>query len=787
MNQDKSAIIEPTVAPSGKAYWRSLDQLADTPEFRDWVDRRFPQSMRELLAGVVDRRHFLQLMAASLGLAGLAGCRRPEIKALPYSKQPLEIVPGLPDFYATAIPHRGTSFPVLVETHEGRPTKIEGNPRHPDSNGSSDAMAQSSVLDLYDPDRAGPVLQKGQPATWQDYDSFASKHFAAIRQRKGKGLRILAENLASPSLDLLRNHFQSVLPEAHWHIYEPISSANRYEGTSIAVGSPVIPRYHFDLAEVVLSLDGDFLGLEEEGTRHHRGFAKGRLKDGDKPTMSRLYVVESQFTITGGMADHRLRLPASQVVEYTLALTRELFSSEKVVPSPGSSEAALHQALASFQPTLKFEPRWIREVAADLRAHAGKGIVVAGRRQPALVHALVFAINAALDNLGKTIELRQPPVPPASGTLQELVSAIDKNEVETLLILGANPVYTAPVDLGFADRLKRVPTTIRLGSHADETSKLATWHLPAAHALETWGDARAGDGTLLAIQPMIEPLFEGRSILEELARLSKYEPTSGYEIVRRAFRKVSGVAEASFEAEWRKFLHEGTSAVGAYPVARPSLHWDAVAKAVASYRPAGALLSASNLELVLVRDAKVDDGRFANNGWLQELPSPITKLAWGNAALLSPATARELGVADGDVVRLDLDGRSLEIAAMVLPGQAEYSVGVALGYGRTACGRVGQDVGYNAYALRAAKAPDIATGLKNLPDGTDRDPGDHPGTPHNGRPRPDQGAHSGRSRRTFPGGRAWPGGRAAGYPDAPGRPRRSPVGNGHRPQHLHGL
>ena len=596
------------------------------------------------------------------------------------------------------------------------------------------------------------MLQKGQPATWQDYDSFASKHFAAIRQRKGKGLRILAENPASPSLDLLRNHFQSVLPEAHWHIYEPISSANRYEGTSIAVGSPVIPRYQFDRAEVVLSLDGDFLGLEEEGTRHHRGFAKGRLKDGDKPTMSRLYVVESQFTITGGMADHRLRLPASQVVEYTLALTRELFSSEKVVPSPGSPEAALHQALASFQPTLKFEPRWIREVAADLRAHAGKGIVVAGRRQPALVHALVFAINAALDNLGKTIELRQPPVPPASGTLQELVSAIDKNEVETLLILGANPVYTAPVDLGFADRLKRVPTTIRLGSHADETSKLATWHLPAAHALETWGDARRGDGTLLAIQPMIEPLFEGRSILEELARLSKYEPASGYEIVRRAFRKVSGVAEASFEAEWRKFLHEGTSAVGAYPVARPSLHWDAVAKAVASHRPAGALLSASNLELVLVRDAKVDDGRFANNGWLQELPSPITKLAWGNAALLSPATARELGVADGDVVRLDLDGRSLEIAAMVLPGQAEYSVGVALGYGRTACGRVGQDVGYNAYALRAAKAPDVATGLKNLPDGTDRDPGDHPGTPHDGRPRPDQGAHSGRSRRTFPGG-----------------------------------
>jgi len=712
MNQETNPMLGPTGAPSGRTYWRSLDQLADTPEFRDWVERRFPQSMRELLTGVVDRRHFLQLMAASLGLAGLAGCRRPELKALPYSKPPTEIVPGLPDFYATAIPHRGAFFPVLVETHEGRPTKIEGNPRHPDSGGSSDATAQASVLDLYDPDRAGPVLQKGQPATWQDYDAFASKHYAAIRQKKGKGLRILAEDLASPSLDLLRNHVQSVLPEAHWHVYDPLARIGGRDGAAIAFGSPVIPRYQFDRAQVILSLDGDFLGLEEDGTRHHRGFAQSRLSDGNQPAMNRLYVVESRFTITGGMADHRLRLPSSHVVEYTLALARELVSGEKLVPSPGSPQATLRQALASFQPVLKFDPGWIREVAADLRAHAGKGIVIAGRRQPALVHALVFALNALLDNLGKTIELRKPPARPASGTLQELISAIDKNDVETLLILGGNPAHSAPADLGFADRLERVPTTIRLGLHADETSRLATWHLPAAHALEAWGDARAGDGSLLAIQPMIEPLFDGRNMLEELARLSKYEPASAYEIVRRAFRKESGVAEASFEAEWRKFLHEGMSAVGAYPAEKPSLHWDAVARAVTSFRPASVPLSASNLELVLERDAKVDDGRFANNGWLQELPNPITKLAWGNAALLSPATARELGVADGDLVRLDLDGRSLEIVAMVLPGQADYSVGVALGYGRTACGRVGQEVGYNAYALRTAKTPDVATGMK---------------------------------------------------------------------------
>jgi molybdopterin-containing oxidoreductase family iron-sulfur binding subunit len=695
----------------GKAYWRSLDQLADTPEFREWVDRRFPQSMRELLSGVVDRRAFLRLMSASLGLAGLAGCRRPELKALPYSKQPTEIFPGLPDFYATAIPRRGAALPVLVETHEGRPTKIEGNPGHPDSGGSSDFLAQAAVLDLYDPDRATPVLQKGEPASWQQFDDFAAKHYAAIRQRKGQGLFILGEEAASPSLDLLRNHMHAVLPLGRWHVYDPITRSGRDDGAAIAFGMQVLPRYHFDRARVILSLDCDFLGLEEDGTRHHRGFARGRLTDGDTPAMNRLYTVESQLTITGGIADHRLRLPSSLVAQYTFALARELLSIKEVIPPPGRPQATLRQAVAAFQPVAKFGPRWIQVVAADLRAHAGKGIIVAGRRQTAVVHSLVFALNSLLDNLGKTIELRKSTDRAASGSLQDLIFSIDKNEVETLLILGGNPAYSAPADLEFADRLKRVPTTIRLGFHADETSRLATWHVPMAHDLEAWGDARAGDGTLLAMQPMIEPLFGGRNMLEELARLSNFEPASAYEIVRRAFRKESGVDAASFEVKWRRFLHEGSAAVGAYPVVKPSLRWEAVARAMSSYQPEKEPLSAGNLELVLERDAKVDDGRFANNGWLQELPSPITKLTWGNGALLSPATALELGVRDGDLVRLDLDGRSLEIAAMILPGQADYSVGVSLGYGRTACGRVGREVGYNAYALRTAKAPDVAIGL----------------------------------------------------------------------------
>ena len=448
------------------------------------------------------------------------------------------------------------------------------------------------------------------------------------------------------------------------------------------LGSSVKPRYQFEQAAIIVSLDSDFLGLEEDGTRHHRGFSRGRLGEGQTPTMNRLYVIESQFTITGGMADHRLRLPSSQVLDYTMVLARAILEGETVVPPPGSPQAALRQALATYKPSVKIDEPWVREVAADLKAHAGKGIIVAGRRQPPIVHALAFALNATLGNIGKTIELRKPPARPAAETLQDLVQAIDKGEVQTLIIVGGNPAYTAPADLGVADRLKKVATTIRLGLHVDETSRLASWYLPSAHYLESWGDARAGDGTVLPIQPLIAPLFDGRNVLEELARLTKFETSSPYEIVRRTFRKISGATDAGLEAAWRKFLHEGTSSAGAYPVDHPALKWDAVARAVIGTRPPSGSLSASNLELVLERDAKLDDGRFANNGWLQELSNPITKLSWGNAALVNPRTARELELSDGDVVRLELGGRNLEIPAMVLPGQADYSVSLSLGYGR---------------------------------------------------------------------------------------------------------
>ncbi len=708
MKQDAPAIPRQGDSLVGKAYWRSLDQLADTPAFRDWVERQFPRSMRELLDGGIDRRRFLQLMAASIGLAGLNGCRRPEIHALPYTKPPEEVVPGLPNYYATAMPRHGWASPILVESHEGRPTKIEGNPKHPDSAGATDAIAQASVLDLYDPDRFSPVLHGGAVSTWQAYDTFAGDHFAALRRRKGQGLHVLSEDVESPSLDLLREHLRAVMSEARWHTYQAISQANARAGATLAFGSPVVPRCQIDRARVVLALDCDFLGLEEEGGRHLLGFAQARRVGAPGDSMNRLYVVESRFSLTGGMADHRLRLPATHVRDYTVALARAVLAGSN---ADQSLRQALEATTLGKEGTATDADAWIAEVAADLKSYAGRAVILAGRRQPPLVHALVHAMNTTLGNLGKTVELRNVSRPVA-GTLAELAEAAGKGQVETLVILGGNPAYDAPADIDFAPLMKRVKTTIRLGLYVDETSREATWHLPAAHYLESWGDARGSDGTVAPVQPLIEPLDGGRSALEVVAQLAAFETTAPYEIVRRGFRKVSGVALADVEPAWRRFLHDGLLPGSSHPLVAPILKWDSIAKAVAAARPVPGPLSAENLELILDRDAKVDDGRFANNGWLQELPDPVSKLTWDNGASMSPETARKLGVATGDVVRLDLAGRSLEVAALILPGQADFSIAVSLGYGRTMAGRVCQGVGSNAYVLRTTSAPDIAVGLK---------------------------------------------------------------------------
>jgi molybdopterin-containing oxidoreductase family iron-sulfur binding subunit len=727
MSETRRSNSDPIAGRAGKLYWRSLDELADTVAFREWITEQFPGSMRELLEGGVDRRRFLHLMAASIALSGFGGCRRPVTHALPYTKIPEDVAPGLPTYYATAMPRTGSASPILVESHEGRPTKVEGNPKHPASGGATTLQSQASVLDLYDPDRFSPVLRENVASTWEAYDTFARGHFAKFRAKKGKGLHLLSEDVASPSLDLLREDLRRVMPEAQWHIYEPIDTVNSRAGAWAAFGATVVALPQFERASVVLSLDCDFLGLEEDGGRHLLGFAESRRWVTAEGVMSRLYAIESRFSLTGGMADHRLRMPSSQVLAYTVALARAVLRGSGVNPSlqsaleasPLGREAFWSQALPAASRLGRTEAAsvaatspWVEEVAADLKLHAGRSIIVAGRRQPPVVHALAHAMNAALGNLGKTVELRNIPASSGAGSLHELATAIGNREVETLVILGGNPVYNAPVDIDLPTLLTFVKTIIRLGMHADETSQVATWHLPAAHFLESWGDARTTDGTIVPIQPLIEPLDNGRSALMVVAQLAGFDTTVPYEIVRRAFRKVIGTAAPDFDSRWRRFLHDGLLEASAYPLAKPSFKWESIAGALAAVRPIHTPLSADNLELVFDQDAKVGDGRFANNGWLQEVPDPVSKVSWDNAAIFSPATARVLGVASGDLVRLELEGRSLEIAALVLPGQADFSVFVSLGYGSEAAGRVGRGVGFNAYRLRTSAAPDVALGLK---------------------------------------------------------------------------
>lgn len=678
------SLEQPANLACGQVYWRSLDQLADTAEFREFVLKTYPASMSELLDGAIDRRKFLTLMAASLSLAGLTGCRRPSIKILPYAKKQENVIAGLPTYYATALPRPNGSVPILVETHEGRPTKIEGHPNHPQTQGAADAWAQASVLDLYDPDRSRTVVFGGLPSTIETLVDLLATKSKSLAATGGEGFRILAEPSDAPSILLLQSHLKRTLPHASWHTYTPIDNANAVEAGSRAFGTPVKPQYKFHDASVVVAVDCDFLGAGDGDIAQIRGFAKARSTE----AMNRLYVVEPHFTLTGAMADHRLRLPASSAHGYLFALAKSLgvMGTEQSTWTPPG------------------DLKWIDEVAADLLSKPGQSLVVVGHRQPVAVHALAYSINAKLGNIGKTVAFSPTENSEPAGSIQSLADDLKAGKVTTLVILGGNPAYDAPAELGLGELIGKAETVIRLGLHVDETSELAKWHVPQAHPLESWGDCRASDGSLLAIQPQIEPLFDGMTAIELVARISGYKTHSAYEVVREAFK--SFTANDDFETAWRRFLHDGfLEGSGTKP---QEVTLSPTPLVLPDPLPP---LSAQNLELVYQRDSSLDDGRFANNGWMQECPDPVTKLVWDNAAALSPKTADAMGIKDGDMLKLTLNGRSVEIAALRMPGQAEFTVAVPLGYGRKVTGRVGRHVGFDAYPLRTSRSPGFATGL----------------------------------------------------------------------------
>jgi len=644
---------------SGKTHWRSLADHADTAEFRAWAEREFPTLLTELDRAGTSRRRFLQLVGASLALAGLGGCRRKDHRILPYGEKPPEAVPGVPLYYASTFVLGGEPIGVLAETHEGRPTKLEGNPAHPASGGALPAIAQAAVLDLYDPDRSRYVTRKGAPARYrEDFLPALDDLAARFRARRGAGLAFLARRTASPAIAMLRGEIAQAMPQALYCIHEPLDP------------EPLAFEARLDLgqAQVVLCLDADPLLTEDRGVRAQRGFARGRDPDGD---MNRLYVVEPHLTVTGAAADHRLRLPGHAVHDYVLRLARSL--GIDMLPE-GSFDG---------------DARWIAEVAADLRRAGLRAVVVAGRRQPPEVHAVVRALNEQLQS--RAVRYVRPPETGAG--IAELAGRIRDGEVEALVVLGANPAYDAPADYGFAELLARVPTSIHLGLYRDETAAYCTWHVPEAHFLETWGDARTGN-VVSPIQPMIAPLHGGRSALELLARIAGRDATDPFASVRESFERLAGGED--LEARWRRYLHEGVFELDDGEEPAPPL-----GRAPVRARPT------PELEVCFAPACTLLDGRFANNAWLQETPDPVTKLVWDNAAVLSPATARRLGVETGDVCRIESEGRSLEAPAFVLPGTADGTLQLALGYGRTR-GSLAKRAGVDAYALRTSGSPGFA-------------------------------------------------------------------------------
>jgi MoCo/4Fe-4S cofactor protein with predicted Tat translocation signal len=702
----KRIFQHPTEPLNGKNYWRSLGQLSDTPEFRGWLEREFPQGAAELQGGDVSRRNFLKLMGASTALAGLglSACRRPEMHLVPFTRGVEWSIPGKPLFFTTSRPTRNGYAPVVATTHDGRPTKIEGNPLHPDSHGATDIFAQSSILDLYDPDRA-KVFRNGAVS---DAAAFEKAIDELLKKAgDGSGLAFLLESDSSPTRERLRLEIEKKFPKVTWAVYEPLSLELAEQAAAAAFGGGVTAIPQIDKAEVILSLDSDFLGPEGD-VPTTRAFTSRRKVEGPDSKMNRLYVVENRYTITGGIADHRMRIPASQIGAFALALASEIAATANDAPLVG-----LVKAMGG--PAVKFNADWIKYSAEDLLANKGKSLVLVGTQQPAAVQALVAAINAALGNIGKTVTGRKTIGKPAK-SIAALAQEISGKKIKTLFIVGGNPVYNAPADLNWAELQKSVESVVRLGYYEDETSALAGWNAPLTHYLETWGDGRAFDGSYVSVQPMILPLFGAWSELDLLAKVAGQPKPEGPELIQETFKAIA--APKDFIVAWAKFLHDGFLSGSAAKPEALKFNAGAAAKFVqgAAVAPAAA---EDTFEVVFTACSKIDDGRFNNNGWLQEIPDPITKVTWDNAALVSPATAEKLGIGtdhlgieNNALIEISTEKGKIEIAAIIAPGHADGSISVALGYGRTVTGRVGKEAGVDVYPLRTTAQPYFVTGAQ---------------------------------------------------------------------------
>lgn len=690
---DLGAVQDELGRDARRRFWRSLEEVAQTGEYQEFLHHEFPRDPAKQAAAGLNRRDALKFMAASAALGGLTACTKlPAQKIVPYVHPAEEFVPGKPLFYATAMPFGGAATGLLVESHMGRPTKIEGNPDHPGSLGATDLFCQASVLNFYDPDRSQVLVHEGRISGWSEFLDAANLLRAEQSGIKGAGLRLLTESVISPTLADQIKGWLSQFPSAKWHQYEPMGRDNAREGARLAFGEYLGTYYKFDQAGVVLSLDGDFLAYGPGAIRYARDFAAQRRIVDTASNMNRLYVVESTLTITGAMADHRLPMRAGEVEAFARAVAAGL--GVKLAGASGAPAGVPSD--------------WIPALVRDLQAHRGASIVVAGEHQPPVVHAIAHAMNEALGNGGKTVIYTDPieasPVNHVR-SLGELVDDMKSGSVDTVVVIGANPVFTAPADLPFTEAFLKVKRRIHLGLYNDETGQLCHWHIPETHFLESWGDARAYDGTVSLIQPLIAPLYDNRSAHEVMAALSGQAGETAHDLVRDYWSKQNLPQKpANYEVFWEASLEKGVIAGTALPPRTVALK--AGFDQGASPQPSG------GMEIVFRPDPSVWDGRFANNGWLQELPRPFSKLTWDNAALVSVRTATRLGVSQADVVKLEYSGRQVEAPVFVLPGHPDDSVTVHVGYGRQRAGRIGTGVGFSAYVLRTAAAMGIGTGLE---------------------------------------------------------------------------
>ena len=679
----------------GKKYWRSIDELAGTPEFEAAVRNEFPQHASEWI-DPVSRRGFLKLMGASMALAGLSGCtKQPDEPIYPYVKAPEDLVLGKPVYFATAFPFATGAVPVLVKSDAYRPIKVDGNPDHPYNQGGSDPITQGTLLDLYDPDRSQRVYYRGETRPWP---AFLANYRAMLADKKssgGQGLYFLSTTVTSPTLAAQWKKAQASYPNAKFIQYEPVNRDSAYAASKAAFGDYADAQYRLDAADVIVSLDADFLsGAAYPGFhRLAKDYANRRRLDkidsGDY-SMNRLYAVECMATTTGFKAEHRLALRASDNEGFAAALAAALGVGSAPSGYAWSDDAQ----------------KFLAAAAKDLKGNGGKCVVIPGEQQPPSVHLVAIAINNALGNVGKTVVYTETvnPMPSIqSDDFKLLVADMNAGKVDWLVILNANPIYSAPADLSFADAFNKVGTVVHLGSHRNETGLQAQWHINGVHYLESWTDARAYDGTVSVVQPMIDPLYSGHSAHEIIQSMLDNPDVSPYDAVRQTWSaQTSGAANGSDDDfGWRKFLHDGFLANSAFSPKTGA------GKATIPAPPPQ--LPADTLEVVFRPDPHVYDGRYANVGWLQEIPRPVTNLSWDNAAIMSYATLEKLGVTEHSVIEITLNGKKVLAPALVSPGHAEGSITLHLGQGRTT-GRVAGGVGFSAYQIRPSDSPLFAGG-----------------------------------------------------------------------------